>query len=186
MKNPYLYGYLPLFTIILFSLTFSVNAVSVALKFINDIGVYTGIREFLSDFELRIFLLIVFLLLFFMLFSALKLIGETIHELGLLFFSKDRAGETVHIARGGYVIFFFGGLLSAVGVKSFILLLLIFVVTVFSYFVFTIFKHSQHMTTVGMFGMIFFEIIMWILLISTIVYALLKLYNGLLSTLPFT
>lgn len=41
----------------------------------------------------------------FMLFSALKLIGETVHELGMLFFSKDYKGETMSAARGGYVIF---------------------------------------------------------------------------------
>ena len=64
-------------------------------------SVYNGMREFLSDFEIRVFLLIVSALLFFMVFSALKLIGETIHELAMLFFSKDRDGETIHIARGG-------------------------------------------------------------------------------------
>ena len=186
MKNPYLYGYLPLFTIVLFSLTFSVNAVSVALQFINDIGVYSGIREFLSDFELRIFLLIIFFVLFFMLFSALKLIGETIHELALLFFSKDRAGESVHIARGGYVIFFFGAALSAVGIQMFWLLLGIFLMTTAAYFIFTVYKHSQHLSNVGMVGVIFFEIIAWTLIVAVIAYALLKLYNSMLATLPFT
>lgn len=186
MKNPYLYGYLPLFTIILFSLTFGVNAVTASLQFINEIGIYAGIREFLSDFELRIILLIIFSLLFFMLFSALKLIGETIHELGMLFFSKDRAGETVHVARGGYVIFFIGAVISAVGIKSILLVTIIFVLTVFCYFIYTIYKRGQHMSMAGMIGMICFEIIVWTLFMSTIIYALLKLYNSILATLPFT
>ncbi|PKC51699.1 hypothetical protein RhiirA1_483179 [Rhizophagus irregularis] len=43
---------------------------------------------------------------------ALKLIGETIHEVGMLFFSRDNNGQTISVARGGYVIFFFGSLLS--------------------------------------------------------------------------
>ena len=53
-----------------------------------------------------------------MLFSALKLIGETIHEVGMLFFSKDKVGETISVARGGYVIFFIGAFLSAFGIQS--------------------------------------------------------------------
>ena len=41
------------------------------------------------------FLLIISALMFFMVFSALKLIGETIHELAMLFFSKDSDGNTI-------------------------------------------------------------------------------------------
>ncbi len=67
---------------------------------------------------MRIFLLIVFALCYFMLFSALKLIGETIHELAMLFFSKDLEGKTVYEARGGNVIFFFGAIASAFGIQS--------------------------------------------------------------------
>lgn len=88
MKNPYIYGYLPLITILLFSLTFGMYAVGESLQIFRAIGVYSGMREFLSDVELRVFLLIVFAVVFFMLFSALKLVGETIHELGMLFFQK--------------------------------------------------------------------------------------------------
>ena len=68
MKNPYLYGYLPLITIILFSFTFGIFAVSESLQLFQSIGVYNGMREFLSDLELRFVLLIVFALIFFMLF----------------------------------------------------------------------------------------------------------------------
>lgn len=100
MKNPYIYGYLPLITILLFSLTFGMYAVGKSLQIFQAIGVYSGMREFLSDFELRVFLLIVFAIVFFMLFSALKLVGETIHEVGMLFFSKDNEGATVSQARG--------------------------------------------------------------------------------------
>lgn len=88
MKNPYVYGYLPLITIILFSLTFGLYTVTESIEVFKSIGVYTGMREFLSEIQLRVFLLIVFALCFFMLFSALKLIGETIHELAMLFFQK--------------------------------------------------------------------------------------------------
>lgn len=186
MKNPYLYGYLPLFTIILFSLTFGIFAVTESLSLFQGIGVYGGMREFLSDLQLRVFLLIIFSLCFFMLFSALKLIGETIHELGMLFFSKDKEGETMTVARGGYVIFFFGGLLSVIGVKSLFLLVMIFALTTFTYFIYTVYKMSHFMSFSGTIGLIFFEIIFWTLFVTFIIYIIIKLYNGILASLPFS
>lgn len=185
MKNPYLYGYLPLFTILLFSFTFGLFAVSESLQLFHAIGVYNGMREFLSDLELRLALLIVFALLFFMLFSALKLIGETIHELGMLFFSKDKKGETINVARGGYVIFFFGAFVSIVGIKSITILIVILLATVFAYFVYNVYKMSQFMTFSGVIGLIFFEVITWFVLLTAVIYATLKLYNGILASLPF-
>ncbi|MEO4054337.1 YufK family protein [Solibacillus sp. CAU 1738] len=185
MKNPYLYGYLPLFTILLFSLTFGIFAVTESIELFNAIGVYAGMREFLSDLELRVFLLIVFALIFFMVFSALKLIGETIHELGMLFFSSDKAGETMNVARGGYVIFFFGALLSAFGIQSIIVLVAIFAITIFIYFIYTVYKMSHFMSISGMIGLIFFEILFWSIFVISIVYVVMKLYNGVLASLPF-
>lgn len=185
MKNPYLYGYLPLFTILLFSLTFGIYMVSQSMSLFQAVGVYAGMREFLSDMELKVFLLILFALCFFMLFSALKLIGETIHELGMLFFSKDQNGETMSIARGGYVIFFIGALLSAVGIQSLPLLVIILSVTVAVYFVYTVYKMSHFMSATGLVGLIFFEILFWTLFCTVIAYILIKLYNGVIASLPF-
>ena len=185
MKNPYLYGYLPLFTILLFSLTFGIYMVSQSMSLFQAIGVYAGMREFLSDMELKVFLLILFTLCFFMLFSALKLIGETIHELGMLFFSKDQNGETMNVARGGYVIFFIGALLSAIGIQSLPLLVIIFGITVAVYFVYTVYKMSHFMSLTGLVGLIFFEILFWTLFSVVIAYILIKLYNGIIASLPF-
>lgn len=185
MKNPYIFGYLPLITIILFSLSFGVYTVTEALVLFKGIGVYSGMREFLSDLQLRLFLLIVFALFYFMVFSALKLIAETIHELAMLFFSKDIEGHTIHHARGGYVVFFFGGLASVIGIQSLIVLALIFTITTFVYFIYVVYKMSHSMTTSGMIGMILFEIVVWSLFITFVMYVLLKLYNGLIASLPF-
>ncbi|KGR75041.1 DUF5366 family protein [Ureibacillus sinduriensis] len=186
MKNPYLYGYLPLFSVILFSLTYGIYLVGESLELLTAIGVYTGMREFLTDIELRLLLLSVFALCFFMLFSALKLIGETIHEVGMLLFSKDNTGEMIGVARGGYLIFFFGSLLSIFGIQSILILLCVFALTIFSYFTFHIYKMSRFLTLPGTIGLIFFEILMWAIFITFICYVVLKLYNGLLASLPFT
>ncbi|KOS63938.1 DUF5366 family protein [Lysinibacillus sp. FJAT-14222] len=185
MKNPYIYGYLPLITILLFSLTFGMYAVSESLQVFHAIGVYSGMREFLSDFELRVFLLIVFAVIFFMLFSALKLVGETIHELGMLFFSKDNEGATVNQARGGYIILFVGAICSAFAIQFIYVLVGIFVLTVFIYFIYLIYKMSHFMSMGGTIGLLVFELFMWTILLSLLVYVVLKLYNGILASLPF-
>ena len=185
MKNPYLFGYLPFITIILLSLTFGIYAVSQSMDLFNAIGIYNGMREFLSDLEIRIFLLIVSALLFFMLFSALKLIGETIHELAMLFFSKDHDGETIHIARGGYVIFFIGALATIVGMQSIFLLILILLLTVVVYFIYTVYKMSHYMSFIGLIGLIVFEIIVWATFLAAILFVIAKLYNSILASLPF-
>ncbi|BAQ08506.1 putative membrane protein [Bacillus sp. OxB-1] len=185
MKNPYLFGYLPFVTISLFSLTFGVYTVSTSIGLFKEIGLYSGMREFLTDMQLRVFLLVVYALLFFMLFSALKLIAQTIHETAMLFFSKDPDGISYSEARGGNVIYFFGSLVSAGGINSIKLLAGIFLLTTFIYFVFTVYKLSKFMTVASTIGLLVFEITIWSAFLSIIIYILLRLYNGLIASLPF-
>ncbi len=185
MKNPYIFGYLPFVTIVLFSLTFGVYTVGVSVELFKGIGLYAGMREFLTDIQLRIFLLVIYALLFFMVFSALKLIAETIHETAMLFFSKDVEGKSYSEARGGNVIYFFGALASAGGINSINLLMAIFLLTTFIYFVYVVFKLSKFMTIISTIGLLVFEIMIWTILVSTIIYILLKLYNGVIASLPF-
>ncbi len=185
MKNPYVYGYLPFVTIVLFSLTFGVYTVGVSVELFKGIGLYAGMREFLTDIQLRIFLLVLYALLFFMVFSALKLIAETIHETAMLFFSKDVKGESYSEARGGNVIYFFGALVSVGGIGSIKLVVGLFLLTTFIYFVYVVYKLSKFMTIVSTIGLIIFEITFWCVLVSTIFYILLKLYTGVVASLPF-
>lgn len=185
MKNPYIYGYLPLITIILFSLTFGLYTVTESIELFKKIGVYTGVREFLSEIQLRAFLLIVIATIYFMLFSALKLIGETIHDMGMLFFSKDMEGKGVLALKGGSVIFFFGALISSVGITNIYILGAIFLVTIFIYFVFVIYKISIHVSFGASVGVMLFEIVTWAVILTLVVYAVFKLYNGIVASLPF-
>lgn len=185
MKNPYIYGYLPLITIILFSLTFGLYSVTESVILFKKIGVYAGVREFMSEIQLRILLLIIIATIYFMIFSALKLIGETIHEMGMLFFSKDVDGKGMLALRGGNVIFFFGALISAIGISNLYILLAVFVVTVFIYFVYIIYKISVHVSFGASVGVMLFEIVMWAIIFTLIIYAFFKLYNGIVSSLPF-
>ncbi|QUG42496.1 DUF5366 family protein [Psychrobacillus sp. INOP01] len=184
MKNPYVFGFLPLITIVLFSLSFATFTMNKVIELFKIIGVYSGMREFLSDLELKLFLLIILALIYFMIFSALKLIAETIHEIGMLFFSKDYEGKTMAQARGGFVIFFIGAVISLVGFQSIQLLLIIFLLTTFIYFVYVVYKLSNSMSLVGTLGLVMFEIIVWSLLIALVIYIIIKLYNGIVASLP--
>lgn len=185
MKNPYIFGFMPLATIVLFSLTFGLYSVTEAISFFKGIGLYTGMREFLSDFQLRIFLLIMLSFSFFMVFSALKLIAETIHDIAMLFFSKDVSGEGFRDARSGNVIYFIGSMLSVIGIQSLEILIGIFLLTTFIYFVYVVYRMSHYMNVLSTIGMVIFEIVIWSVFIAFILYVLLKLYNGLMASLPF-
>ena len=186
MKNPYVFGYLPFITVVLFSLTFGVFTVGASTNFFKEIGLYSGMREFLSDAQLRLFLLIIYALLFFMVFSALKLIAETIHNSGMLFFSKDVEGKSYSEARAGSVIYFFGAIATAGGIFSIQVMALIFLGTTLLYFIYTIYKLSQFMSIPSMLGLIAFEVLLWGASVSGVVYIVIKLYNGVLASLPIT
>jgi hypothetical protein len=184
VKNTYLTGYLPLFSILLFSLTFSVYGVEVFVDLFKKIGIYPGMREFLSDLELKFILLIFLMIVCFMVFAALKLIAETINEVSLLFFSQDNEGEILHQVRSGSMVYFIGALVSVASLKSFLGLLVIFLLTSIAYFVYFIYKISPSLTKPGLFGVIFFQVIIWSSLFLVVFLVVLKLYNGLLASLP--
>lgn len=185
IKNPYLYSYLPLITIILFSLTFGLFSVNEAIILFRKIGVYGGMHEFLSDVQMRMLLLIVFSTLYFMVFSALKLIGETIHNVGMLFFTKDSIDSAITKVRGGSVIFFFGSLASVVGLTSVYILVAIFIASAFIYFIYVTYKMSDVISFGAVLGVMLFEIVMWVVILTLLAYAIFKLYNGIVSSLPF-
>lgn len=184
MRNPYLFGYLPFLTVLFYAFIFGVYLVGVSIDFFHAIGLYDGMREFLSDVQLRMFLLVIYALFFFMFFSALKLIGETIHNSAMLFFSKDLEGKSYAETRTGSVIYFAGAIITAVGIHSIQLMAILFLLTTIVYFIFTVFKLSQFMSVPSMIGLIAFEVIAWGILISSVIYILLKLYNGVLASLP--
>ena len=184
MKNTYLTGYLPLFSILMFSLSFSVYGVGRSVEFFKGIGVYTGMREFLSDIQLKFFILILLMIVFFMVFAALKLIAETINELSLLFFSRDQEGKALQQVRSGSVVYFVGSLLTVASLRSFIGLVVIFVLTSIFYFVYFVLKTSSTLSTVGTIGVIMFEVIIWSVLLSSVFFVIIRLYNGLMASLP--
>ncbi|TFH61585.1 DUF5366 family protein [Peribacillus frigoritolerans] len=96
MKNTYLFSYLPIISILLFSLSFAIYGLKPASSW-----------RYLSYL----------LLLFCMVFAALKLISDTILELSLLFFSRDSEGKALNSVRKGSVIYVIGGACSLFSVQ---------------------------------------------------------------------
>lgn len=189
MKNPYLFSYLPFFTIMLFSLTFGVYTVGFSLSVFREIGLYNGLLEFLTDTQLRLFLLTIYALFYFMVFSALKLIAATIHETAMLFFYKatPTADSPVHHVtddRGGKLIYFIGALASAFAIQSIYWLLFVFLTVTFVYFVYSTYMLHHQLPFSAIIGIIFFEFIVWAVLVSAVVYILLRLYNGIAASIP--
>lgn len=74
---------------------------------------------------------------------------------------------------------------SAFAIQFIYVLIGIFVLTVFTYFIYLIYKMSHFMSMGGTIGLLIFELFMWTILLTFIVYVVLKLYNGILASLPF-
>lgn len=184
MKNTYLTSYFPLLSIILFSLSFSIQVEMILLELLKNAGIYEGMLEFFSDTGIKMALLILLLVLFFMVFAALKLIADTINELSLLFFSKDSEGESLKQIRTGSVIYFIGGALSLISIFSFLGIAAILIGTTVIYFIYFVFKISSSMSIVGVTGVIFFQVILWSTLLIGIFYLAVKVYNSLMASLP--
>ncbi|VXC03461.1 putative integral membrane protein [Bacillus sp. 349Y] len=184
MKNTYLTSYLPILSILLFSLTFSVYGVGVFETLSKKIGVYAGMSEFLSEMQLKLAILVLLMMVFFMILSALKLIAETINGISMLFFSIDSEGELYNKVRPGSMIYFIGGLVSVLSLQSFKGLIAIFVLTSAVYFFYFVNKISSSLTKAGLLGVVTMQLFSWAALILSIFFVLIKLYNGLMASLP--
>ncbi|WNS74776.1 DUF5366 family protein [Bacillus sp. DTU_2020_1000418_1_SI_GHA_SEK_038] len=184
MRNTYFMSYFPLLSIILFSLSLSIRVEKVLIEFLKKSGIYTGMLEFFSDGGIKLSLIILLLLLFFMVFSALKLIADTINELSLLFFSKDSEGDSLKQIRSGAVIFFVGSFLSLISMNSFIGIGVIFAATTALYFLYFVYKVSSSLSYLDLVGLIFFQVLFWSSFISGVIYLIVKVYNSLIASLP--
>ncbi|WP_347940754.1 DUF5366 family protein [Peribacillus simplex] len=184
MKNTYLLSYLPIISILLFSLSFAVYGEMQMLKLFGNLGIYQGMLEFFSETGIKLALLIVLLLLFFMVFAALKLVSDTILELSLLFFSKDSEGKAQNSVRKGSVIYVIGGACSLFSVQFIIGLGSIFIATNIVALIYFVNKLSPSLNLSRLVGLVFFPIFAWTALISIVAYAGLKLYNSVIASLP--
>ena len=184
MKNTYLTGYLPLLSIVLFSFSFSAYMEGLLIRVFKNIGLYSGMLEFLSETELKITVFAGLAILFFMVLSTLKLIAGTINEISMLFFSKDREGGILKDVRPGSIIYFAGSIVSVFCSFSIIAVAGILLISTVAYLVYFVYKVGPTLSFPGLVGMIFFQVFTWSLLTMGTAYVFVKLYNTILAGLP--
>jgi len=184
MRNTYLTGYLPLLSIILFSSSFTVYLENQLLVFLRKIGLYEGLLEFFSGTEIKLAILFIIFLLFFMLFSAIKLISDTILQFGLLLFVRETNGESLKSVRFTSVIYCIGGMLSVFFSFSIYAVGLLFFITTMIAFTYIVYKVSFNMSAGGLVGFVFFQTLSVGAILATISYTIIKIYNTLLASLP--
>lgn len=184
MKNTYFTSYFPLISILLFSTSLSISTVMTVVKQLQRLGVYGGMLEFFSENGINLSLFIVFALIYFMIFSALKLIADTVTELSLLFFSKDADGESLKKIRLGSSFFLIASALSLLLVKYGAFIIAVFLLAALCYFVFVVYQFSFSLTSLSLIGLVLFHVLFWSIFLFGILYICMRLYNSVLASLP--
>ncbi|MDP4163481.1 MAG: DUF5366 family protein [Bacillota bacterium] len=184
MKNTYLTSYFPLLSILLFSLSLAIGVEIPLLAFLKKTGVYDGMLGFFSESGVKLSLLALLVVLFFMVFAALKIVADTINELSLLFFSMETDGESLKKVRTGPMIFMAGAAVSLLSFQNVVIIGGIFILTALIYFIYFVYKVSSALSSSGLIGMIFFQVLSWSFLILGVVYLAIKVYNSIMASLP--
>ncbi|MFC7372961.1 DUF5366 family protein [Fictibacillus iocasae] len=180
-KNVYITGYLPLFSIILFSSAFAIHIERLLISKLKFFGVYQGMRELFSAQTIHLSAGFCLFLLFFMTFAALKLLSDSCMQLGLFFFSMDKEGDTLRLTRqGGWI--FFGGAMAAVVLNfSLTIILILFAASALVYFFYFLLKASTYMNSVNIMGMVFLQLFFWAAFGLVTAYTVVRLYNALMA-----
>ncbi|GAE25744.1 putative membrane protein [Halalkalibacter wakoensis JCM 9140] len=184
MSNRYITSHFPLISILLFSLAFAIYVQGFILNELVNLGIYSGMLEFISESGIKLTLLFLLLLFFFMVFSALKLLADTTIELSMLFFSKDEEGNELNKVRSGSWIYLAGSVLAVLLAQYLVVVVLLFIIASLSYFVFLVYKVSHTLNLPGLIGFIFFQVIFWSVFLLAVFFALLRLYNSFMASLP--
>ncbi|MEK4028351.1 MULTISPECIES: DUF5366 family protein [Bacillaceae] len=184
MKNTYLTGYLPLIAILLFSLSFALFVQGIIISLFKKVGLYNEMLELFTKTEINLVITVSLMIAFFFVIAGLKVIANTVNELSLLFFSKDTEGELLKAVRNGSIIFFVGGLLSLISFSSLIGILAIFLLTAAGYLIFFVYKTSSSLSIANLIGIVTFQIVSWSALGVSLALLGMKVYNGLLGSLP--
>ncbi|MFN7249523.1 MAG: DUF5366 family protein [Anaerobacillus sp.] len=184
MKNTYLTSHFPLISILLFSTALSLHVEAIIIQKLVNLGVYSGMTDVFSESGIKLTLLFLLLLFFFMVFAALKLIADTMIELSLLFFSKDQEGKELTKFRSGSWLYLLGSIISLLLFNQAFFILLILAIATFGYFIFFVYKVSSSLSPIGLIGMIFFHIFFWFAFGLSVFFAMIKLYNSFITSLP--
>ncbi|MBT2575613.1 YufK family protein [Bacillus sp. ISL-51] len=184
MKNTYWTGYFPLVAILLFSSSLSISTSLYAMKLLQTLGMYQGMLDYFSEKGIRLALFAAFALVYFMVFSALKLIANTVTELSLLFFTNDPEGDNLKKIRLGSLIYVGGGILSFALVQNVFWIAALFAAVTLVYLIFMVYRIYATLSIVSLIGFILLEILFWFTFVIGILYIFIKLYNSIMASLP--
>ncbi|MDQ0247237.1 hypothetical protein J2S09_004886 [Bacillus fengqiuensis] len=183
-KNKYIMSYVPLLTIVLFSMSLGIYLSFFFIDLSQSLGIYEGLRLFFSTRELTVTLFLLLSFFFFMLFAALKLIGDTLMGMSLFLFSKEQVEEETEKIHKGTVIFLAGAFVSLIVSHSLLWIVLSIFVTACVYFIYVVYEMHGLFKPLPLVGFIFFHILTWAIFFSGIIYLSLTFYNSMLKSLP--
>ena len=185
MKNIYYTSFFALLSIILFTVAITLNIFQMTINFLSVSGILEPLTDLLPEKEIRILTFLGISFLFYLVLSGLKLISDMIWQFALLFFSKDNEGVDFLASKKYSFVFIIGGLISIFLNSSLLYIAIIFLLTVIGFFVLFLIKQSTNYTVIGMIGFIVFQLIIWALVGSGLIYAFFTLFAKFKTSVPF-
>lgn len=185
MKNIYYTSYFALLAIILFTVAITLNLFQMTINFLSVSGILQPLTDLLPEKEIRILTFIGIAVIIYLALCGLKLISDMIWQVALLFFSKDNEGVAYLATKLNSYVFIIGGLIAVFLNSSLLYIAIIFFVTIISFIALFLFKQSSNFTVIGMIGFILFQLIIWAVLASGIMYAYFTIFAKFITSLPF-
>jgi hypothetical protein len=168
-----------------FGISFTLFFFQLAINFISKLGMLEPLKGIMPEKDIRILLFLGILFVIFAIFSALKVLGQTIWEMGLLFFSKDEAGADLIVSKKISYLFVIGGLISVPLNSSILISISVLGATFIAYMIYFLIKQSKSFSVVGMFGFVLFQLIIWGSIGSGFAYIYFTLVSTYLKNIPF-
>ncbi|WP_088041313.1 DUF5366 family protein [Bacillus sp. EAC] len=185
MKNIYYTSYFALLSIILFTVAITLNLFQMTINFLSVSGILQPLTDVLPEKEIRILTFIGISFVIYLVISGLKLFSDTIWQFALLFFSKDNEGVDLLASKKYSFVFILGGLIAVFLNSSLIYIAIIFITTVLSFFILYLIKQASNYTIIGITGFILFQLIVWGVIGSGVVYAFFTIFSKVKTSMPF-
>jgi Family of unknown function (DUF5366) len=185
MKNIYYTSYFAFLSTILFTVAITLNIFQMTINFLSLSGILQPLTDILPEKEIRILTFLGIAFLFYLILSGLKIISDLIWQFALLFFSKDNEGVDYLASKKYSFVFIIGGLIAVFLNSSLVYIAIILLVTIVAFLVLFLIKQSSNFTIIGIIGFILFQLIIWGLIGSGIVYAYFTIFAKLKISIPF-
>lgn len=175
--------YLSFFSILLFSTAFSINAELYLMEQLNQYGLYKSFMEAFSEGYVKITIWFALFLFYFMLFSAIKLIANTVMELSIFFFCKSEPNATFPSHPWASTLYLGLAVISIFCAKSIVILAGIYLGAGIIAFALLIHKVADRLSLPRIVGVVFMHFMFWAVFLFAVLNVLLKLYNGVVRSI---